>query len=225
MSTVGPAGRPSAKRRPERFSIVVFDGFDELDAIGPFEVLSRLAGEDSRVEVELVALGAPREIVGSHGLRVAVEGAIPPHTDVLLVPGGGWNDRARSGARAEVADGSLPAAVRDAHAGGAIAASVCTGAMILAAAGLLRDRRATTHRAALGDLEAAGAATVDARIVDTGDVVTAGGVTAGIDLGLWLVARSRGRELARHVAARIEHTSGGSVWDDVAGRLLPLSFD
>jgi transcriptional regulator GlxA family with amidase domain len=172
----------------------------------------------------LVALEPPREVEGSHGLRVAIAMPLSAETDTVVVPGGGWNDRAARGVRTEVAEGSLPAAVRDAHAHGVIAASVCTGAMILAAAGLLRGRAATTHRAALRDLEATGAALVDARIVDAGDVVTAGGVTAGIDLGLWLIARDRGRELARGIASRIEHTPAGSVWVEAERRLRPLAL-
>jgi len=77
--------------------------------------------------------------------------------------------------------------------------------MIVAAAGLLRDRRATTHHRARADLRDAGAQLVEARVVDDGDIVTAAGVTSGIDLGLWIVERWWGRRLANAVAGEMEH--------------------
>jgi transcriptional regulator GlxA family with amidase domain len=86
-----------------------------------------------------------------------------------------------------------------------VIASVCTGAMALAAAGLLEGRRATTHHAALEDLRRSGADVVDARVVDDGDIVSCGGVTSGIDLALWLVERFAGDEVADRVARDIEH--------------------
>ncbi|HTN51064.1 MAG TPA: DJ-1/PfpI family protein, partial [Anaeromyxobacter sp.] len=103
----------------------------------------------------------------------------------------------------------LPRAIAAAHARGARIASVCTGALLVAAAGLLRGRPAVTHRSALADLARAGAEVMEAaRVVDDGDVVTAGGVTSGLDLGLRLVSRIAGPAASGRVAAEMELSPG-----------------
>jgi transcriptional regulator GlxA family with amidase domain len=197
-----------------RVAVVVFEGFDELDAIGPLEVLRNAAamGADGLM-VELVALDGAAEVTGSHGLRVRPDGPLDPdRTDLLVIPGGGWNDRGAHGAWAEAQRGELPAAIAAAARGGAVVATVCTGAMLAASAGLTRGRPAITHHDAVEDLRASGARVVEARVVDDGDLVTAGGVTSGIDMALWLVERHFGAELAGAVAAEIEHPRHGEVW-------------
>jgi transcriptional regulator GlxA family with amidase domain len=93
-----------------------------------------------------------------------------------------------------------------------VVATVCTGAMLATAAGLTRGRPAVTHHGAIEDLRTAGAEVIEARVVDDGDLVTAGGVTSGIDMALWLVERHFGAELATAVAAEIEHPRHGEVW-------------
>jgi len=191
--------------------IVVFNGFDELDALGPYEVLENAADAGANLDVELVTLGGTTSATGNHDLTIASQGALSDHADVLLVPGGGWNDRAVAGAWAEVQSGDLPEAVRMAYERGAIVASVCTGGMILEAAGLLDGKRATTHQGAIEDLRESGAEAVDARVVDEGDVVTAGGVTAGIDLGFWLVERLFGADLAIEIATEMEFDRSDDV--------------
>jgi transcriptional regulator GlxA family with amidase domain len=202
-----------------RIAVVVFDGFDELDAIGPLEVLRNAAAMgEADLEVDLVALDGAAEVTGSHGLRVRPDGRLDPgRTDVLVVPGGGWNDRGAHGAWAEAERGELPAAIAAAHQAGAVVATVCTGAMLATAAGLTRGRPAVTHRGAIDELRAAGAEVVEARVVDDGDLVTAGGVTSGIDMALWLVERHFGAELAGAVAAEIEHPRQGEVWRATPG--------
>jgi transcriptional regulator GlxA family with amidase domain len=197
-----------------RIAVVVFEGFDELDAIGPLEVLRNAAAMGAPdLSVELVALDGAAEVTGSHGLRVRPDGRLEPdRTDLLVVPGGGWNDRGPRGAWAEAERGELPAAIAAAHRAGAQLATVCTGAMLATAAGLTRGRPAITHHGAVEDLRASGAQVVEARVVDDGDLVTAGGVTSGIDLALWLVERHFGAELAEAVAAEIEHPRHGEVW-------------
>jgi transcriptional regulator GlxA family with amidase domain len=202
-----------------RVAVVVFEGFDELDAIGPLEVLRNAAAMGATgLSVELVALDGAAEVTGSHGLRVRTDGRLDPEgTDLLVIPGGGWNDRGAHGAWAEAERGDLPAAIAAAARGGAVVATVCTGAMLAATAGLTRGRPAITHHDAVEDLRASGARVVEARVVDDGDLVTAGGVTSGIDLGLWLVERHFGTDLADAVAAEIEHPRHGEVWRDQAG--------
>jgi transcriptional regulator GlxA family with amidase domain len=197
-----------------RVAVVVFEGFDELDAIGPLEVLRNAATMGAAgLVVELVALDGAAEVTGSHGLRVRPDGRLDPdRTDLLVIPGGGWNDRGAHGAWAEAQRGDLPAAIAAAAKGGAVVATVCTGAMLAATAGLTRGRPAITHHDAVEDLRASGARVVEARVVDDGDLVTAGGVTSGIDMALWLVERHFGAELAGAVAAEIEHPRHGEVW-------------
>ncbi|HEX3201203.1 MAG TPA: DJ-1/PfpI family protein [Actinomycetes bacterium] len=199
-----------------RIAVVVFEGFDELDAIGPLEVLRNAAKGGADLEVALVSLDGAAEVTGSHGLRVRPDGRLDPdRTDLLVVPGGGWNDRASRGAWAEAERGELPAAIAAAHRAGAQVATVCTGAMLATAPGLTQGRPAITHHDAVEDLRASGARVVEARVVDDGDLVTAGGVTSGIDLALWLVERHFGAAAAEAVAAEIEHPRHGEVWRPV----------
>jgi transcriptional regulator GlxA family with amidase domain len=124
---------------------------------------------------------------------------------VVLVPGGSWRARRPVGAWGEVQRGDWLPLLADAAARGAVMGSVCTGAMLLAHAGVIGGRRATTHHDAWEDLAATGATLVKERVVDDGDLVTAGGVTSGIDLALWLVERFVSPELADGVAGAMEY--------------------
>jgi len=194
-----------------RIDVLVFDGFDELDALGPYEVLRNAATVVDGLDVALAARGDTATVTGSHGATVAVQRPLGP-CDVVVVPGGGWNDRADPGAWGEAQRGDLPADLTALHAGGATIAAVCTGGMLLAAAGLLAGRPATTHHGALDELRASGADVVrDARVVDDGDVLTCGGVTSGLDLALWLVERTWGARLADGIAREMEHDRRGPV--------------
>lgn len=193
-------------------AIVVFDGFEELDAIGPYEVFASAADTEPDCSVSLRTLTDTDQVTAAHGLLVEPDGrldAIDP--DLVVVPGGGWNDRDGTGAWAEAQRGTLPGAVAELHETGATVAGVCTGGMILARAGLLEGRPAITHAGAIDDLRESGADVADARVVDDGDVVTAGGVTAGIDLAIHLVGREFGAERAREVATAIEYEPRGDV--------------
>jgi len=195
-----------------RFEIVIFDGVDELDAVGPYEVLARAAALTGWSVALVVLPGRASRVVGRYGLSLEAAGALGAAPDVLVVPGGGWADKSPAGIRAEIADGALVAAIRQHARPGRVVAAVCTGAMALAEAGLLRDREASTHHAASADLAATGARPVGARVVDDGDVVTAGGVTSGIDLALWLVERFAGAEVAGQVSAGLEHARRSDAW-------------
>ncbi|HSS60661.1 MAG TPA: DJ-1/PfpI family protein [Candidatus Limnocylindrales bacterium] len=188
-----------------RIDIAVFDGMDELDAVGPMEVLRSAEQRGAAFDVRLVSLGAATQVTCAHGLVVVPDGVSRRDADVLIFPGGGWIARAGRGVRAEVEGRRWIPLIEDAVDRKAILASVCTGAMILASAGVLAGRRATTHHGAWSDLEAAGATLVRDRVVDDGDRITAGGVTSGIDLGLWLVERFAGPEMARAIAENLEY--------------------
>ena len=185
--------------------IVLFDGVDELDAVGPLEVLRSAAANGAELSVRLVTRTDPREVTGQHGLRLHADAVYEPGADVLVVPGGGWLARSGTGAWAEAERGDWLPLLRAAAEGGALMAGVCTGAMLLARAGIIGDRPATTHQAAKAELEAAGVKVVDERVVNSGELVTAGGVTSGIDLALHLVDRFAGREAAEAEARRLEY--------------------
>ena len=195
-----------------RIEIVVFDGFDEVDAVAPYEVLRNAASAVPDLDVELVGARGGGEVTASHGLRLVVDAGLSGSADLVLVPGGGWNDRSPAGAWGEAERGGLPGRLRELHAGGAVIGAVCTGGMLLARAGLTDGRPATTHHRALDELRASGAEVMEARVVDDGDLLTAGGVTSGIDLALHIVEREWGRGLADTIAEEMEHRRDRRVW-------------
>lgn len=131
--------------------------------------------------------------------------------DVVIVPGAGWSDRARAGARAEYERGAIPDALCERYERGTLVASVCTGAMLLAKAGVLDGRPAITHHSAIDDLAGSGAKVTHARVVDDGDVVTGGGVTSGLDLALHLVERFFGSHYALAAERELEYERRGTV--------------
>ncbi len=196
------------------FHIVIFAGFDELDAIAPFEVLHNAATAGADARVALVTADGAETVTAAHGLRVSASGRLGEgeRPDVVIVAGGGWTSRAPQGVRAEVASDIIPAALARLQAEGVVIATVCTGAMLAAAAGLTTGRPATTHHGAIADLRASDAEIIEARVVDDGDLVSAGGVTSGLDLALWLVERFFGAEIERAVEAAMEYERRGPVW-------------
>jgi transcriptional regulator GlxA family with amidase domain len=191
-----------------RTEILIFDGFDELDAFGPYEVLAH-AGFD----VALVTHPATDRIASARGAVVVPQRQLSDRAELLVVPGGGWTGRRPKGAWAEVQRGVLPPVIAQRHAAGARIASVCTGAFLVAAAGLLDGRPAVTHWKAVDDLEGMGIRVIrDARVVDDGDIITSGGVTSGLDLALWIVEQEKGLEAAADIAAEIEHRRDERIW-------------
>jgi transcriptional regulator GlxA family with amidase domain len=193
--------------------IVIFNGFDELDAIVPHEVWHMARELKPEVEVQLVTTNGFKDIRAANGLQVHAEGQLgAKRPDILVVPGGGWITRSAEGAWAEAQRDVLPAKLAQLHRDGVVTTSVCTGAMLLAAAGLLKNRPATTNRGALDELAAMGVQVKRARVVDDGDVVTAGGITSGLDLTLWLVERFLGAETAQTLEERLEYERRGTVW-------------
>lgn len=204
-----------------RAEIVVFDGVDELDAIGPYRVLAGARGAGAKLDLALVALDDVSHVIAQQGLGIGVDRQLAEPPDLLIVPGGGWAARAERGAWGEAQRGALPAVIARIHAAGTMLATVCTGAMLAAAAGLMRGRHATTHRSALPELREAGAELIAARVVDDGDIISTGGVTSGLDLALWLVERYYDSRIAAKVEQNLEYERRGVVWQ----RSRPLPPD
>lgn len=192
------------ERRPLRVAILLFDEVEVLDFAGPFEVfaVAPTATGEPAFEVITVALRAG-SIVARNGLTV-----LPSHTadtlghvDILVVPGG-------FGTRRELHNPAMLDFLRASSAAAALILSVCTGAMLLGAAGLLDGRWATTHWAAVEELRALETGAElhpDARVVDNGAVVTAAGVSAGIDGALHIVARIHGDAIAQMTARYMQY--------------------
>jgi transcriptional regulator GlxA family with amidase domain len=187
-----------------RIAIALFDDVEELDFAGPWEVFGAWADEwpDDRVEVVAVAeTEAP--IRCANGLRVLADRTWETlgHVDVLVYPGG-------IGTRAQLGVERIRARLRERAAAGTLITSVCTGSLVLADAGLLDGRPATTHWQCLELLRSLGDeidVRPDERFVDDGDVVTASGVSAGIDMALHLVARLHSAERAAAVRRQIQY--------------------
>lgn len=168
---------------------LLFDGLDQIDLTGPFEVLSRIPDADIRIYG--VKPGPVRDI---RGLRLSPDATIDeaPQLDVIHVPGGFGQEELMTNAE-------VLGFLRRQVAGGARVFSVCTGALLLGAAGLLKGRRATTHWASFDLLRYFGAIPIDERVVVDGDWVFAAGVTAGIDGALRLAAELRGEDAAKMI--------------------------
>jgi putative intracellular protease/amidase len=177
-------------------AILLYDGLTALDAIGPYEVLSRLPGASA-----VFVAAEPGPVVTDNGMLTliaerSIDDAGKP--DVVLVPGGPGEVAARAG---EPVLQWLKAVDQTST----WTTSVCTGSLILAAAGLLDGRRATTHWLAFDELRRLGAEPVSERVVFDGKLVTAAGVSAGIDMALALAAEIAGPQVAQEIQLGIEY--------------------
>jgi putative intracellular protease/amidase len=179
-----------------QIAIPLYDRFTALDAVGPYEVLSRLP--DATVTFVAAEPGIVRTDNGMLGLQVQASLADVPSPDVVVVPGG-------IGTRDLLADETMLGWVRAAHETSRWTTSVCTGSLLLAAAGLLDGMEATTHWAARGLLEELGARYVERRVVRQGKIVMGAGVSAGIDMALTLAAEIAGEEVAQAIQLYIEY--------------------
>jgi transcriptional regulator GlxA family with amidase domain len=188
----------------KHIGIVLFSDVEELDAVGPWEVLSfwtRQFPDDGYTVSCLSARGGSVRCAKGLTVQAHHSFADAPPLEALVYPGG-------QGTRAQLRDESQLGWVRDRRADIPLLTSVCTGSLVYAAAGLLAHRPATTHWASL-DLLAQLDPTIDVRrderFVDDGDIITAAGVSAGIDMALHLVVRLAGAERARQVRRGIQY--------------------
>jgi putative intracellular protease/amidase len=177
-------------------SILIFDGLTALDAIGPYEVLRSVPGW----EVEFVGPSAGEVRTDSGHLGLSADRSIDEveATDVVLVPGGAGN-------RPLLDDESVLGWLREIDTTTKWTTSVCTGSLVLGAAGLLEGKRSTGHWLYLEPLRAYGADPVGGRYVEDGKVITAAGVSAGIDMALHLVDLEAGPEVAEAVQLALEY--------------------
>ncbi|MGH2853192.1 MAG: DJ-1/PfpI family protein [Solirubrobacteraceae bacterium] len=179
-----------------QIAILLFDRLTALDAVGPYEVLSRLP--DAEVTFVAQEPGPKRTDTGHLALLADATLDEVRHPDIVVVPGG-------PGQAALMDDGPVHEWLRTAHERSTWTTSVCTGSLVLAAAGLLAGRRATTHWTALEELGRLGAEPTAERVVFDGKLVTAAGVSAGIDMALALAARIGGEQLAQAIQLGIEY--------------------
>jgi transcriptional regulator GlxA family with amidase domain len=185
--------------------ILLFDGYDELDAIGPYEVFRLAGARTDSIDASLVTREPTDVIEARSGLRVEPDGVVSESPEMLLVPGGGWSDRDSPGVRREYERGDIPDVLADRFASGTTLASVCTGSLLLAAAGVLEGRPAATHHTAHDDFREMGIDLREDRFVDDGRVLTASGITSGFDLALHIVERECGEAVADAVARELEY--------------------
>jgi transcriptional regulator GlxA family with amidase domain len=196
-----------------KVAIVIFDDMEVLDFAGPFEVFS-VAGRNEQVkpfDVKLVAQDPGL-------IRARNEFCVMPHStfedcpqqDILIVPGGGGHraDGTPFGTRKEMNNPAMLEFIQHLNISTELTLSVCTGALVLARAGLLEGLRATTHHGAFDQLRAVAPNTTvleGVKMVDAGRIVTSGGISAGIDMSLGVVARLLGRDVALETAQYMEY--------------------
>lgn len=186
---------------PIKTGILVFDGVDELDFVGPLDVFSYASGWGK--DGEVFTVGRHRgSLRGVNGLafEARYDMGNAPAMDIVIVPGG-------HGTEALSKDQSAIEWLRERALSARMICSVCTGSFVLQAAGLTEGRRITTHRKMLEQLKAAGPGNVVSgrRFVSDGKIVTAAGVSAGIDMALWVVGQVYGEAHARNVRASLDY--------------------
>src|SRR6266511_1052572 len=211
--------------------MVLFDGFDPLDVIAPYEVLyagGELTG--GALAVELVSAEGPRKVPsGIEPLLLSATARLDPErADLVVVPGavgrlptdGEVREDSIPAILARTLETDLPALLGKAlDRPGLTVATVCGGSLVLAMAGLIEGRPATTHHMGMDVLEATGAVAVDARIVDDRDLASGARVTSGLDLALYLLERELGPRVAHAVEKLFAHERSGTVWRN-AGRAV-----
>ena len=192
---------PRAVRQDEELGYVniaipIFDGLTALDAVGPYEVLSRLPG----ATVRFIAAEPGPKRTENNMLALIADRSLDelPDPEIIVVPGG-------DGTRALMNDEAILDWLRTTDRTSQWTTSVCTGSLLLAAAGLLKDLEATTHWLALDLLGKYGAVPVSRRVVEQGKVITAAGVSSGIDMALTLAARIAGQPTAQAIQLGIEY--------------------
>jgi cyclohexyl-isocyanide hydratase len=193
--TITDRPKPARKTNHLRIGGLIFPRLDQIDFTGPFEVLSRIP--NSTIHVIANTMSPVRDVQGLI-LTPEMNIADAPDLDVLLVPGG-------FGQQDLMQDEEVLSLIRNHFAAGSLVFSVCTGALLCGAAGILRGRQATTHWAAWNLLPYYGATPIRSRVVVDGNLVTAGGVTAGLDGALVVASLLRGEAIAQEIQLNIQY--------------------
>lgn len=190
---------PARQRDFMRVGFIIYDRMTALDFVGVYDALTRLRTMGFMADFEWDVCAPTAEVIDGSGLKIAASrvGGTLAEYDWVIVPGG-------FGSRRLVSDAAFIAWLRTAE-GCRLKASVCTGSVLLGAAGFLKGKRATTHPTAFAELGPYCERVVDERIVDEGDVITARGVTSAIDLGLYLCEKVAGREVREQIAAQMDY--------------------
>lgn len=200
--------RPAPENKPAvlRVQVAIFDGFEVTDALSPYDALKIAGKVGAPIETTLVTVNGEQEVTALDDVRVKPTAAFDASADVLLVPGAPalW----RSG----VTPTGLAEALAAFRKPGKLLGTICTGAVYAARAGLLQGRNANTHKAAQQLIVELGAVLQPVRVVDDGDLLSSGGVTAGIDLALYLIERYFGAAPAIQVQDILEYERRGVVW-------------
>ncbi|QBD76390.1 DJ-1/PfpI family protein [Ktedonosporobacter rubrisoli] len=181
-----------------QIAILLYEGLTALDAVGPYEVLSRLPETSLRFVARQSGLKRT-DTAGALALNADYSLEDVPHPDILVIPGG------MAGTFAAAKDQLVLSWIQAAHATSQWTTSVCSGALLLGAAGLLKGLTATTHWAAQAALEQYGATYLPERFIQHGKLITAAGVSAGIDMAFYLAAQIAGPEMARAIQLEIEY--------------------
>ena len=186
-----------------RIAFVIYDGMTSLDFIGVYDPLTRLRTMDFLPDLEWEICAHSKEVFDHTGLRFTPTKIGEPllEYDMVIVPGG-------FSSRKMLEDEEFIGWLRSA-ASCRFKVSVCTGSLLLGAAGFLRGKKATTHRGAFDELQRFCDKVADERIVDEGDVITARGVTSSIDLGLYLCEKFAGVEAKERIRRQIDYESSG----------------
>lgn len=205
---------------PRLVQIVLFDGFDPMDVIAPYEVLwAGALASGGALRVELAAFEGPREVPSGSAMSLrATERLDLERVDILVVPGAvgpvnGGDDDSIPAVLARTANSQLTAAIGVAmQRPDLLVATVCGGSLVLGMGGLLAGRNAVTHHLGMDVLAAAGVNAVRARVVDDGQLISAGGVTSGLDLALYLLERELGPRVAIEVEQLFAYERRGTTW-------------
>jgi Transcriptional regulator containing an amidase domain and an AraC-type DNA-binding HTH domain len=182
-----------------KVAFIIYDGMTALDFVGVYDAVTRLRTMRYVADFEWDVCALTAEVTDGSGLRFVPSrtGGSLAEYDWVIVPGG-FGSRALAKNEAFIAWLKTAAACK-------LRASVCTGSVLLGAAGFLEGKRATTHRMAFDELRPYCAQVVDERIVDEGDAITARGVTSAIDLGLYLCEKVAGRDVRERIAAQMDY--------------------
>ena len=192
--------------RPVRLQIALFEGFELVDALAPFDAWKIAGIVGAPIQASLFSMDGAEEVTALHGIVVKPDAVFDPDADVLVVPG------APAVWRAGITPAGLPALMQEWIAAGKQLATVCTGAVFAARQGLLQGRNAVSHQNARSILEEQGAIWQNACVVDDGDILRSAGNLSGVDLALYVIERYAGAPSAIQVETVIEYVRRGTVW-------------